>query len=140
MPKVFSAVKAIIHDKGKFLIIKFVHPKITIWDLPGGCINYGESPFNTLIREVKEETNLEIKIIKSVGIWWFYPAHKKDTQIICHTFLCQAINKDIDLTKNPDSEIHTDYDWVTKKEFLHDPKYNNIENSLKELINKTRIK
>ena len=33
------------------------------WEIPGGHLNVGESPENALIREVKEETGLEVEIM-----------------------------------------------------------------------------
>lgn len=138
MPKVFSAAKAIIVNNNKFLILKYQDKNITIWDLPGGKIEYGETPHETLKREVKEETSLEIDIIKSIDVWWFFH-HATRNQVICHTYLCKAADNKIDLTKNPSPEEHHDYRWVTTNEFLESPDYNNIDLSLKELIknNKT---
>ena len=46
--------------KGKFLVLKQDIKGQSLWDLPGGKIEYNEDPYFTLKREVKEETNLEI--------------------------------------------------------------------------------
>ncbi len=131
MTRLHPAVKAIIQQNDKFLIIKQKIPNGTVWDLPGGKVNFGESPYDTLIREVMEETCLSIKVIKPLGPFWFF--RYDGDQIICSTFLCTADNYDVDLTKNPANEKIIEYKWVTKNEFLTD-KYM-VNDSLKKLFN-----
>lgn len=128
MRKVFPAAKGIIiNNKGKFLIIK----EDNTWELPGGKIEFGESPEETLHREVKEETNLEISDVKYAGVWWkFIDAQ---TEIVCVTFFAKVKHQEVDLSQNPSDEIITEYQWVTKEEFLT-ADYPVIHQSLKELI------
>ena len=137
MPHVKAAVKAVIVKDNKFLILKQAVNDKFIWDLPGGKIEFGESPFATLLREVKEETNLDIKIIKPLGIWWFFHQVNK-TQVICTTFICRPLNKDINISKNPVDENIVEFKWITKDEFLLD-KYPTGHDSLKNLISKSQI-
>ena len=112
-----SAVKAIIRKGDKFLVIKQGVEDFFVWDFPGGKVEYGESPIDTLHREVKEEVNLEIQIERPLGLWWFF--NKKDEdQIVCTTFVCTPISEDIDLTQNPTDENILEFRWVTKEEFL----------------------
>lgn len=120
MSNVWSAVKALIKNGDKFLIVKQVAKDQEVWDLPGGRIKYGESPQEALIREVKEEINFDIKIIKPLGLWWFFRYLKDNDQVICYTFICLAENEEsVDLTRNDqqDEEI-ADFKWVTKEEFF----------------------
>ena len=119
MSKVLSAVKALIKDGDKFLIIKQIVKGQTFWDFPGGRVEYGESPSDALIREVKEETGFEIEIGKCLGVWWFFRGLDND-QVICNTFLCQIKNKmQVDLSNNHQpEEIVTEFKWITKEEFL----------------------
>jgi 8-oxo-dGTP diphosphatase len=133
MPQVKSAVKALIQYRGKYLIIKEALRKGEIWDLPGGKIEYGESPQQALHREVKEELDLQVKIIQSIGVWYFYSLNSK-TQVICHTFMCEPIGEvDIDLSKNPADEEITKWQWLTLDEILHSKKIV-IAESLRELL------
>ncbi|MEP6984348.1 MAG: NUDIX domain-containing protein, partial [Chloroflexota bacterium] len=39
------------------------------WCLPGGAMEAGESLAETCIREVREETGLEVRILRLVGIY-----------------------------------------------------------------------
>lgn len=55
----------IINSQNEFLMVQFPPPK-TSWHFPGGRIDEGEEAIEGLIREVKEETNLEITDIKPV--------------------------------------------------------------------------
>jgi 8-oxo-dGTP diphosphatase len=52
----------------KILLIKrSTPPFIGYWALPGGRVDAGEIVEQTVVREVKEETGLDIKIVRKVG-------------------------------------------------------------------------
>lgn len=140
MSQVKAAVKAIItNQEKKFLVIKQVIGDFIIWDLPGGKVEYGENPYNTLTREVKEETYLDIEIQNIIGLWWFFRTKLDNNQVVCTTFLCSMKNSnDVDLTKNPANENISEFKWVKKEEFLT-AAYPVSDESLKTLINKLTL-
>ena len=129
--RLHPAVKAIIQRGEKFLVIKQEFSDKTVWDLPGGKVDYDENPYKTLEREVMEEIHLSINIVKPLGFFWFF--RFDDSQVICTTFLCTADDYDIDITKNPADENITEYRWVTKDEFLSD-EYKVSHDSMKKLF------
>ena len=55
------SIKSIIIDDNKVLCLKNERNE---WDFPGGKINFNEDIEDCLKREVKEETNLDIKNLK----------------------------------------------------------------------------
>lgn len=72
-------------DKKKVLIIK--RCDVPIWVFPGGGVEAGESPEVAVVREVKEETGLNVRIVKKIGEY---------TPINClanytHLYECQFI-------------------------------------------------
>lgn len=134
MPKVIASVKALLLHKNKFLLLKERLHKGEVWDLPGGKIQYGETPYQALIREVKEEIDVDIEIIRSVGVWWFYSKNNRH-QIICHTFLCKPKGKvEIDMSKNPADEDFIEYRWLSKEQFEKNTGGVVLEESLKNII------
>jgi 8-oxo-dGTP pyrophosphatase MutT (NUDIX family) len=141
MPRVISSVKALINNRETYLFLREPVHHGDIWDLPGGKIEYGEEPEQALIREVKEEVNIDITVDKSIGVWWFYSRNSKH-QVICHTFLCNLVNGiNIDLTKNPADEHFIEYRWLSFEDVLHDPKIK-LTDSLRTLllsVNRTHI-
>lgn len=135
MPQVISSVKALLQYQKKFLILKEELHKGEVWDLPGGKIEYGESPQQTLHREVKEELDLDIEIKQSVGVWYFFSQNNKH-QVICHTFLCEPVGEvKIDTSKNPADERFTELKWLTLGEILNS-KQIVITDSLRDLLSK----
>ncbi|HMK50390.1 MAG TPA: NUDIX hydrolase, partial [Thermodesulfovibrionales bacterium] len=75
----------------------------SIWCLPKGVINEGESPENTALREVSEETGLKGRILGKLGeiTYWF---HIRDENAKCkktvHFYLMEYEGGDV-----------ADHDW-----------------------------
>ncbi|MFW9881839.1 MAG: NUDIX domain-containing protein, partial [Candidatus Thorarchaeota archaeon] len=69
--RIGNAVDAVIEDRsGNIILIKRKYPPYQgFFALPGGFIEKGEKPKYALLREVKEETNLDVKIIEKIGIF-----------------------------------------------------------------------
>ena len=61
--QVFSA--AVIFDKhNRIFLVKLTYQRFHPWGLPGGSLEYGEHPEKAVIREVWEETGLNVCIEK----------------------------------------------------------------------------
>lgn len=61
---------AIIEKNGGSLLIKRARtPLKGYWCLPGGVIEYDETPEQSVVREIKEEINLNIKIDRLIGVY-----------------------------------------------------------------------
>lgn len=133
MSKIFSAVKAIIKRGDKYLVIKQTFSDIALWDFPGGRIEYGENPYDALKREVKEETNLDISVLRALGLSWFI--RRDNSQVVCTVFLCKSKNfQEIDMSNNPDEKENIEeYRFVTKEEFLSD-EYKVSHKSFKDIF------
>jgi len=65
-PKV--AVDAVIWNRSSIVIIQRVFPPFG-FALPGGFVDVGESCEEAVVREVKEETNLDCSIINLIGVY-----------------------------------------------------------------------
>jgi len=56
-------VGAVIFDHGRVLLIKRAHePLKGEWSLPGGAVDVGEALHTAVVREVREETGLEVEV------------------------------------------------------------------------------
>jgi 8-oxo-dGTP diphosphatase len=125
-------VKGIVIYEDKVLILKRVRPSsdgLGYWELPGGGLEYGETPHKALIRELKEETGLDIKILKPV---YTFTKIRTNYQTVGIGFLCIPTNNNVTI-----SDEHTDYKFVDKdelKEYLNEEIYNDIIFTLEEYI------
>lgn len=101
---------AIFNKDGKVLLVqqKKDGPQSLLWGLPGGHANDGESPADAAVREVKEETSLNIKLtnLVSVQILEVYDG----SEYLLVTYKAKAQNlPDIEIDK---SEVN-DYGWFS---------------------------
>ena len=67
--KEIDVVAAVLKDKKNFLIAKrgFNQSFPSKWEFPGGKVEKGESFQNALIREIKEELNVTINVLKKIA-------------------------------------------------------------------------
>ena len=61
--QVFAAAVIFNEDK-KILLVKMTYQRFHPWGLPGGSLDYSEIPEDGAIREVREETGLEVGVEK----------------------------------------------------------------------------
>lgn len=63
-------VDLIIRYKGGIVLIKRRNePYKGHWALPGGFVEYGEKVENAAVREAKEETGLDVELLKLIGVY-----------------------------------------------------------------------
>ena len=61
---------ALVVRNGKVLLIRrLIEPVKGYWDVPGGFCEVDEHPAETCVREVREETGLEIELTGLLGLW-----------------------------------------------------------------------
>jgi len=77
-------------DNSVILIRRKKEPFKDQWAIPGGFIEYGETAEHAAIRETKEETGLDVEIIKLVGVY-SDPMRDPRGHIISIAFLAREI-------------------------------------------------
>ena len=88
-----SAATIVLNDQKEILLIK---GPIRGWEMPGGIVEEGESLRDAAIRETKEESGIDIKVLKFCGV--FQNVNKS----ICNTlFLAKPTGGT--LTTSPES-------------------------------------
>jgi 8-oxo-dGTP diphosphatase len=72
-----------VDERGRVLLARrAIEPFEGYWDLPGGFLQEGEHPLDTIRRELLEETGLEVEPIDLLGIWidrYAYASHEAAT-------------------------------------------------------------
>lgn len=90
---IISAATVVLNEQNEMLLIK--GPRRG-WEMPGGQVEEGESLKDAAIRETKEESGIEIEVIKFCGIY------QNVSGSICNTlFLGKPIGGE--LTTSPES-------------------------------------
>ncbi|MFH1316236.1 MAG: NUDIX domain-containing protein [Candidatus Woesearchaeota archaeon] len=109
MDKKHHRSAVIIIDKNKILLMRRVEDGREYFVFPGGTIEENETPKETAIREIKEETNLDIEIERL--LWKF-----EDEFHVGYYFLAKSFKGEIELG-GPEAKMHCDEnffcpDWV----------------------------
>lgn len=106
--KEIKVVAAIIQKENKILATKRGYGEfINMWEFPGGKIEPGETKEEALIREIKEELNIEISVDKfALDIEYQYP----NFYLFMSCFMCSIKEGSIEFLE------HNDGKWITKEE------------------------
>jgi len=105
----------IFNEQGKVLILQRninedVYPEM--WELPSGKREFFESSHVSLVREIKEETGLDIKIIQPCSVFEYKiekPNEIRDSTQI--NFIVTSSSSKVKL-----SAEHQSFAWITKDE------------------------
>lgn len=126
-PKLFVATKAFIKNKdGKILIVRESSKyqdgsNVGKFDIVGGRLKPGERFDDSLLREIKEETGLNVKIGKPFFVNEWRPVVKGEQwQIVATFFECRADSEKVIL-----GDDHDHFEWVDPKDYQN---YNLIDN------------
>ncbi len=117
-------VKGIVVYHRRVLLLKRARPStdgLGYWELPGGGLEYGETPNQALIRELKEETGLQIDVVKPA---YTFTKIRSDYQTVGIGYLSITHSDKIVL-----SDEHTDYLWCEIEDlqnYLCEEIYNDI--------------
>jgi ADP-ribose pyrophosphatase YjhB (NUDIX family) len=79
------------------------------WNLPGGGVEAGESPWDALAREIKEETGLKARPVHLTGVY-----SKPDKNEIVLSFACQITGGEITLTDEADKVEYFEVGQIPK--------------------------
>lgn len=109
---VFDKENRILIDNRKEEILEDANGK---WEVPGGKLEFGETPEEAVKRELLEETgyNVEVKTIipYSKTSMWEYSTHLQHT--VLFFYICEL--KDKKHIEIEDNRINT-YKWITEKD------------------------
>ena len=84
----------IVFDGEARQILTVKRKDVPVWVLPGGGVDPGESPENAAIREVLEETGLQVEILRKVAR--YHPINRLGR--ITHVYECRPIGGSLSLS------------------------------------------
>lgn len=106
--------KAIVLNAGKILILhREEKPGVeSLWSLPGGGLDDGENPFEGIMREITEETQLRVTDLKP----YFLKSYKNKNNDFCVIvgYTCKADTPE----KIKLNWEHSEFKWLSKDEAI----------------------
>lgn len=112
--KSINVVAAVIEHKGKILAVQrgpAKYPYISEkWEFPGGKVEGEESLEQAIIREIKEELDMDIEVSSFLmTVEHSYP----DFHLTMHSFRCVAPSTSLRLT------VHLAFEWLEPKDLMN---------------------
>ncbi len=112
--RIFIAVKGVVMNGGKALILCRSGIRLPDgrewWEFPGGTLEFGEPPEQTVVRELREETGLDVepeRLLYASSVM-----NDKQYQIVIITYLCRCS----DFSRLHISHEHLAFQWADRRE------------------------
>lgn len=107
MPSGFAAAAVIVDAAGRVLLVKHSYGELN-WEIPGGAGETGESADQAAVREVREETGIEVAAERLTGVYF-------ERATACHHFVF-ACRPTLRTEPRPSSPEITDVRWCARTE------------------------
>ena len=93
-PPIVTVGALIFNDAGEVLMIR-THKWSDLWGIPGGKIKWGEPSVDALRREIKEETDLEIRDIEFVLVQDCIHSKEfyRDAHFVLLNYTCRCVGQ-----------------------------------------------
>lgn len=100
-------VDAVILNEGRIVLVRRANPPYKgMWALPGGFVECGETVEEATVREAKEETGLDVRIVRLLGVY-SDPGRDPRGPTVGSAFICSKTG----------GELRADSDAKEAKEF-----------------------
>lgn len=135
-PNYRNTVELIITYEDKILITKRSEAALIapgVWNVPAGKVKYEETPVEALYREAKEETNLQVELIKELGVRTLQGESIDGEKYYRCIFTYLVQPKNDNLSTFMINEEHSAFAWVTVGQ-LEDEAYQSFNKDLKQLL------
>ncbi|MGX8237776.1 NUDIX hydrolase [Exiguobacterium undae] len=115
MSTIVTAVKGIVRHDNRILIVQRAAADSGggTWECPGGKIDFGEQPEDSLIREIREETGLTVTVDK-IAYASSILTHP-DRQVILLVYFCTAVTSSVTLSEEHDAYLWTDEQLIRQQ-------------------------
>lgn len=107
----------VLDDDKRILMVRQDHPERTVWMVPGGSIEEGESSAQAAVREVLEETGLEIE---TGGLIWHVEEVSERGQRFVNFFRAKVTGGELKLGTDPEfseeNQVLAEIRFMTREE------------------------
>jgi len=85
-----SAAAALVVEAGRILLVRRgIEPFKGLWGLPAGYQEYDESPDQTVVRETREETGIEVEVVRLCEVLFTRDDPRKKANLMA--YLCRRV-------------------------------------------------
>lgn len=82
---------SVIVKDSKYLLVQELKPKVYgLWNLPAGYVDKGETIEHAAVREAKEETGYDVRVLEEVGVY-----HEKVGTPVLHAFRSEIVGGEL---------------------------------------------
>ena len=131
-------VAGILIENNKILLIEHKKNDKKYWLIPGGGVDWGESTAEALIREYKEETNLDVTVDKFLFLSETIAPDKEKHVINLYFKVKKDENSKAEMILGDEINLN-DLRFVSKDEIENIKIYPNIKEQIKQLLDEKEI-
>jgi mutator protein MutT len=106
------SAKGVLIRRGRVLLLRNERGE---WELPGGRLDEGETPEETVVREIREETGLRASVVSLLDAWVYRVTRSEKVLVL--EYACRL--KGSGIVKI--SHEHTQYSWLRPADLRSQP-------------------